>query len=252
MSTIDHVTFRVEDLGDSRALYERVFAALPMSSEAYAGAEFEEWGDFSIALASEHRPATHGVHIAFTADERERVDRWWRDLTEAGYRSDGAPGLRTQYSPDYYGAFIRDAQDNSIEAVSHDRTRHTANGQIDHLWIRVEDLDRVRRFYEAVAPVVGLEMRDHADRLQLRSAAGSFTFLEGPVSIGLHLAVGVADTQTVERFHSAALLAGARDNGGPGERPQYHPGYYGAFVIDPAGTNLEAVFHDRTGTPSRS
>jgi catechol 2,3-dioxygenase-like lactoylglutathione lyase family enzyme len=49
----------------------------------------------------------------------------------------------------------------------------------------------------------------------------------------------------VEAFHEAALEAGFRDNGGPGERPRYHPGYYGAFVLDPDGNNIEAVFHDR-------
>jgi hypothetical protein len=49
----------------------------------------------------------------------------------------------------------------------------------------------------------------------------------------------------VDAFYASALAAGGRDNGAPGERPSYHPGYYGAYVIDPAGTNLEAVFHDR-------
>jgi predicted lactoylglutathione lyase len=49
----------------------------------------------------------------------------------------------------------------------------------------------------------------------------------------------------VDEFHRVALAAGYRDNGPPGERPQYHPGYYGAFVLDPDGNNVEAVFHDR-------
>jgi len=54
------------------------------------------------------------------------------------------------------------------------------------------------------------------------------------------------DGATVEEFHRAAVEAGFRDNGAPGERPEYHPGYYGAYVLDPDGNNIEAVFHDRS------
>jgi catechol 2,3-dioxygenase-like lactoylglutathione lyase family enzyme len=53
------------------------------------------------------------------------------------------------------------------------------------------------------------------------------------------------DDATVHRFHEAALAAGARDNGGPGQRPEYHPGYYGAFALDPDGNNIEVVHHNR-------
>jgi predicted lactoylglutathione lyase len=58
-------------------------------------------------------------------------------------------------------------------------------------------------------------------------------------------AFGVRDRATVDEFHRVATSAGYADNGEPGERPQYHPGYYGAFVLDPDGHNVEAVFHDR-------
>ena len=64
----------------------------------------------------------------------------------------------------------------------------------------------------------------------------------------VHLAFQAPDRETVDRFHAAALAAGGRDHGGPGER-SYHPGYYGAFVLDPDGNNIEAVFH---GASSRS
>ena len=64
----------------------------------------------------------------------------------------------------------------------------------------------------------------------------------------VHLAFGVPDFETVARFHEAAIAAGYRDNGPPGERPQYHPGYYGAFVFDADSHNVEAVFHDRSLT----
>jgi hypothetical protein len=58
------------------------------------------------------------------------------------------------------------------------------------------------------------------------------------------MAFPAADHAAVDAFHRTATGAGYRDNGGPGERPQYHPGYYGAFVLDPDGNNIEAVFHD--------
>ena len=62
----------------------------------------------------------------------------------------------------------------------------------------------------------------------------------------VHLAFPASDRATVDAFHRAALEAGFRDNGAPGERPHYHSGYYGAFVLDPDGNNIEAVFHDRS------
>ena len=58
-----------------------------------------------------------------------------------------------------------------------------------------------------------------------------------------HIALAASSTAQVDAFHKTALAAGGTDNGGPGERPHYHPGYYGAFVLDPDGNNLEAVFH---------
>ena len=61
----------------------------------------------------------------------------------------------------------------------------------------------------------------------------------------VHLAFGVGDLAAVTQFHRVATSSGYADNGAPGERPHYHPGYYGAFVIDPDGHNVEAVFHDR-------
>jgi catechol 2,3-dioxygenase-like lactoylglutathione lyase family enzyme len=245
MSTIDHVTIRVGDLAGARAFYDRAFDLLGFGGHRYDDGSSLEWGDFSLTATDEERPATEGLHIAFTADSKELVASWWRGMTEAGYRSDGAPGPRPQYRPDYYGAFVLDVQGNSVEAVTHGGARERATGLIDHLWIRVEELEPIKRFYAAIAPSVGLEARDLGERFGLVSENGSFTFVEGVPTRGLHLAVGVGDQGTVNAFYTGALAAGGRDNGAPGERPRYHPGYYGAYIIDPAGINLEAVFHDR-------
>ena len=94
------------------------------------------------------------MHIGFAATSRAQVDGWWEALTTTGYRDDGAPGPRPEYGPTYYGAFVRDPDDNSIEAVQHD-TADPESGVIDHLWIRVNDLAATKRFYAAIAEVTG-------------------------------------------------------------------------------------------------
>jgi catechol 2,3-dioxygenase-like lactoylglutathione lyase family enzyme len=112
---------------------------------------------------------------------------------------------------------------------------------IDHVHLRVADLDRSKRFYRAVLEILGRgdAIREdphyfNADELWIDKA-------DGPVS-RVHLAFQAKDQAMVQAFHRAALAAGGRDNGKPGER-DYHPGYYGAFVFDPDGNNVEAVFH---------
>jgi catechol 2,3-dioxygenase-like lactoylglutathione lyase family enzyme len=109
----------------------------------------------------------------------------------------------------------------------------------DHVHLRVADLDASRRFYEGALAPLGIEVGGGDDWF---SADELFVSTDGPVTTGVHLGFQAADEETVQRFHEAALAAGGRDNGGPGER-KYHPGYYAAFVLDPDGNNIEAVYH---------
>jgi catechol 2,3-dioxygenase-like lactoylglutathione lyase family enzyme len=245
--TIDHVTLRVSDLGASADLFTRVFDLLEFAGQPLDSDRGHEWNDFSITGADEQHPPTRGLHVAFAAASREQVDGWWRALTGAGYVDDGAPGVRRRYRPDYYGAFIRDGDGNSIEAVHHERAT-AETGVIDHLWIRVANLSATRRFYSTIARAVNLETHDGEDDLQVVAGSGTFLLLAGPPTRNLHLAIGVDDAATVQAFHRAGLQAGGRDNGGPGERPEYHAGYYGAYVLDPDGNNVEAVWHNRRST----
>ena len=188
---------------------------------------------------------TRGLHIGFVARSRRLVDEFWRRGTAAGYRDDGAPGLRPQYRSDYYGAFVLDPDRNSAEAVHHDGVR-TDEGRIDHLWIRVADVAESARFYETVAPFADFSLRRKTDeRATFAAPTGSFSVVAGTPTENLHIAFPAEDDETVDAFHRAALAAGYRDNGGPGERPEYHRGYYGAFVLDPDGTNVEVVHHNR-------
>lgn len=241
----DHVTIGVSDLEASRRFYELALAKLGYG-EPYRDETFLEWEDLSIAAAGEDRQVTRNLHLALLARSgRGEVDDWWETMTAAGYPDDGAPGPRLQYSPGYYGAFVREPDGNSVEAVHHDEQRGGDN-RLDHLWIRVRDLDASRRFYETVASVVGLRVHDGAEnRFHVAGEERSFALVrEDPVTENVHLAFPVLDRAGVDEFHRAAVGAGFRDNGGPGER-RYHSGYYGAYVLDPDGNNIEAVFHDR-------
>ena len=238
VGVFDHVDITVSERAASRAFYHEALG--PPTFEG----EWIEWGDFGIQAVDEEHLLTRNLHIGFGASDRDAVDAWWDRMTRAGYRSDGEPGARPEYSESYYGAFILDPDGNSIETVHHDTSRA---GEMDHLWLRTLDIAAAKRFYETVAPIVGITLRhDSPDRVQFSDGRGSFSFVVGEQPTeNAHLAFGVPDFATVVRFHEAAVAAGYRDNGAPGERPQYHAGYYGAFVIDPDGHNVEAVFHDR-------
>ncbi len=231
---IDHVTIRVADREASRAFY-----ALALG-EPTADDDYLEWDDFSL-LPDEI--VTRRLHVAFGVQSRYDVDVWWRRLVDAAYESDGEPGPRPQYHPSYYGGFVRDPDGNSVEAVHHE----AVHAGIDHLWLRTHDVAAAKRFYETIAPVVGLRLRhDSPERVSFATGGASFTFVQGDEPTEkVHVAFGAADRETVDRFHRVGLQAGGRENGVPGERPHYHPGYYGAYLLDPDGHNIEAVFHDR-------
>lgn len=235
----DHVTVRVSEHRASRRFYETILA--PLGHEvSFSGGHFHEWNDFGVAQAREDRPVTRRLHVAFVARSRGDVDAFWRLGRGAGYASDGEPGPRPEYHADYYGAFLIDPDGNSAEAVFHGRAREGANA-IDHLWIRVADLEASKKFYETIAPVLRLRIaNERTERFHVAARDRSFALVRGEPSQNVHLAFPVADRATVAEFHRSALAAGHRDNGAPGER-RYHPGYYGAFVLDPDGSNIEAV-----------
>jgi catechol 2,3-dioxygenase-like lactoylglutathione lyase family enzyme len=237
----DHVTIRASDRDASRRFYETVLPTLGI--ELTTDTEYLEWQDFSLSQATPDKPVTRRLHIGFRAPSRGHVDAFWRAGVEAGYRDDGEPGPRPQYTPEYYGGFLLDPDGNSVEAVHHEEPRR---GPIDHLWIRVADLEASRRFYETVAPQTRFRLSDEADdRATFTGPDGSFSVVAGEPTEHLHMAFPADDDETVDAFHRAALDAGYRDNGSPGERPVYHAGYYGAFVLDPDGNNVEVVNHNR-------
>jgi catechol 2,3-dioxygenase-like lactoylglutathione lyase family enzyme len=120
---------------------------------------------------------------------------------------------------------------------------------IDHVHFRVRDLEASRTFYRAALAAVGRELT--AEGETFFAADELFVSADAEPTERLHLAFQAPDRETVHRFHEAALAAGGRDNGPPGERG-YHPGYYAAYALDPDGNNVEAVYHGpaRRSAPS--
>lgn len=117
---------------------------------------------------------------------------------------------------------------------------------IDHIQLVVRDLEASRRFYEALFDVLGLPLGGEGDDYfwvdELFVSTADSEAAAGQLTGRHHLAFQARDRAMVEAWHKAGLAAGGVDNGAPGER-KYHPGYYAAFLIDPDGNNVEAVFH---------
>ncbi len=109
---------------------------------------------------------------------------------------------------------------------------------IDHLHLKVRDLEASRRFYKAALEALGIPLVEGDSHF----FADELWVDVGPAVAHVHFAFQAKDRATVDRFHAAVLAAGGRDNGAPGER-KYHPGYYAAFALDPDGNNVEAVHH---------
>jgi catechol 2,3-dioxygenase-like lactoylglutathione lyase family enzyme len=133
---------------------------------------------------------------------------------------------------------------------------------LDHMTFRVTDIARAKAFYSAaLAPLgysvvfegnYGMNILGFAypDAAEPDGKKADVWFIDGPspyggppATTGCHLAWRALDRAQVDAFHQAAIAAGGKDNGAPGLRPEYHPHYYGAFIIDPEGNNIEAVCH---------
>jgi catechol 2,3-dioxygenase-like lactoylglutathione lyase family enzyme len=111
---------------------------------------------------------------------------------------------------------------------------------LDHVHLRVRDLEAGKQFYSAVLEALGRGLTQESE--SAFSADELYVTDDREPTSGFHLAFQAADRDAVVRFHEAALAAGGTDNGPPGERG-YHPGYFAAYALDPDGNNVEAVFH---------
>jgi catechol 2,3-dioxygenase-like lactoylglutathione lyase family enzyme len=203
---LDHVDIRVADRDASQHFYETVLTVLGRTEHEDDG-EYIDWGDFSIV--SDGQPVAKNLHIAFSAPSQALVS---------------APR--------------RDPDGNSVEVVHTGQERKP--GAIDHVRLRTRDVAAIRRFYLAAGFELGDDEPDHVQISPVSYVAGE------PMTEHVHIAFRADTNEAVDAFHRAATGAGYTDHGAPAERPHYHPGYYGAFVLDPDGHNIEAVNHNRT------
>ncbi len=125
---------------------------------------------------------------------------------------------------------------------------------IDHLTLTVSDIDRSKAFYAAALEPLGYAVQMTFEGMCAFGPKGRpvFWLKQGEGAQAMHLAFAAGRRSDVAGFHAAALAAGAKDNGAPGIREQYHPNYYGAFVFDPDGNNVEAVCHLAEGAAKRA
>ena len=122
---------------------------------------------------------------------------------------------------------------------------------LDHVTIGITDAERSKQFYDRALRPLGIA-RLYAEGkwaagYGVRPKAFFWIGLKATPQTGSHIAFTAPDRATVDRFHEEAIAAGGRDNGVPGIRPHYHANYYGAFVLDPDGHNIEAVCHAPAG-----
>jgi catechol 2,3-dioxygenase-like lactoylglutathione lyase family enzyme len=130
---------------------------------------------------------------------------------------------------------------------------------IDHTGIRVSDLARAKAFYSAALAPLGYRLllefpaavtgSDDVAGFGVAPKADFWVAHGNPNRPPLHVAFRTDERAIVDAFHRAALEAGGRDNGAPGPRPHYHADYYGAFVLDPDGHNIEVVCHEEPAAP---
>ena len=117
---------------------------------------------------------------------------------------------------------------------------------IDHIQLVVQDLPAAQKFYSSIFDVLHIPLGGTGEGYfwadELFVSTPDSEAAQGALTGRHHLAFQAQDRGMVDAFHQAALASGGKDNGAPGERP-YHPGYYAAFVLDPDGNNIEAVFH---------
>jgi catechol 2,3-dioxygenase-like lactoylglutathione lyase family enzyme len=237
---LDRVTVRAFDLAAAERFYSTVLGAIGTEPSASSPSRLE-WDDFVLAAADPEHPPTRHLHIGFVAPSRSEVHEFWRAGVDAGYEDDGAPGERPEYTPTYFGAFLRDPDGNSAEAVHHADVRR--GGHIDHLWIRVRDLEATSAFYAALAPHIGLRPgRSWKEGRQFRGAWATFSLVAdgAPATENLHLAFPAPDREAVGGFRRAATEAGYTEVGLTSPREAA----CSACMLDPNGTRVESIFRE--------
>jgi catechol 2,3-dioxygenase-like lactoylglutathione lyase family enzyme len=243
-SMFDHITLRVADLETATNAFAPVLDELAIEQTTSTTA-LSGWGNFALTQTDDAHPIARRVHIAFVAPTPAHVDRFWQAGIDAGFTDDGPAGPRRVYADDYYAAFLKEADGNSFEAVHRDGTR--PRGSVDHIAIRVSNVESSTTFYSTIGAAAGLTLQRQSPdsaAFAVGVSNGSLLIFAGRPTESVHIAFSGKDDD-IRRFHADATAAGYRSNGEPGERPRYHAGYYAAYVLDPDGNNIEVVDHHR-------
>src|SRR5258707_6044133 len=172
----DHLTLRVGDLTTVGAAFTAMLAELEIE-QTTSTPNLSVWGNFALTQTDDAHPAARRVHIAFVAPTPAHVDRFWRAGIDAGFTDNGSAGPRPDYADDYYAAFLNDPTGNNFEAVYRDGAR--PRGSIDHVGLRVHDVEATAAFYSTIAATAGLTLRRQA----LERASFTLGGSEGVLSV---------------------------------------------------------------------
>jgi catechol 2,3-dioxygenase-like lactoylglutathione lyase family enzyme len=199
----DHITLRVADLAAASRAFAAVLDALEIEQTA-STPTFSVWGNFALTQTDEEHPIARSVQVAFIAPTAAHVDRFARAGVEAGFAGNGPAGLRTDYAEDYYAAFLKDDAGNCFGAVH--RHGERAEGNIDHVAIRVGDVAAATVFYSTIGPAVGVTLsRQTSDRAEFSvgESDGTFSVIAGEPTQNTHLAFAGEDDDVTSRARNA-------------------------------------------------
>ena len=258
-----HFTLGSNDLIRSRQFYE---AALASVGFVYAGGDEymlmfsvsdKDYPHLFVCAPFDGLPATwsNGFHLAFNTSSSDKVDSFYEQALANGGFDEGAPGIRSHYAVDYYAAYVRDPDGNKLQAVCYTGGRsHTSSKPvISHITLGSADLERERRFYDAVMASIELtHLPDESDDISVAygpaDAELPVVYVGSPFDgraatwgNGTHVAFHADSHQMVHAFHEAAIQNGGSSDGEPGFRPDYSHPYYACYVRDAVGNKLQAV-----------
>ena len=258
-----HFTLGTNDRQRSEAFYATVLPALGFklvkSVETFFAYGTDQQAPPWLVINSpfDGLPATwsNGFHIALRAKDESAVRVFHSAALAAGGHDEGGPGIRSDYAPDYYAAYVRDPDGNKLQAVHYrdGRTAGPCGGVVSHITLGSNDLEGSRAFYEGLLPLLGIERLPAEETpgedfaFGLAATRLPNVFLQKPFDgrpatwgNGAHVSFDASSRAAVRAFHSAALALGGSDEGEPGLRPRYHADYYAAYVRDLDGNKLQA------------
>src|SRR4051812_16870370 len=189
----DHITLRVANLAAASSAFATLLDQLEIE-QTTSTPSFSVWGNFALTQTDADHPIARRVQIAFTAPTTAHVDRFAQAAVAAGFADDSATDARPDSFTDYYAAFVEDPAGNSFGAVHRDGAR--PEGNLDHVAIRVSDIEASTAFYTTIGAAAGLTIRRQTpDRATFSVGAsdGSLLLIAGEPTQNVHIAFSGED-----------------------------------------------------------